>query len=301
MKNFISSILISLAMVSSALASDLKIYTSQSVGSAPDIISRKIADEYQKRTGQKMSVIPVTGGNHILSINAWKKDPNSAIMLMSSQTVYNPVLFSDLPYTMSDFEILGQIGLGAAVFVVRADSPLKSVRSFEKDIKSLSTVNIAVGAVDSMANANSVINAMKLSDAKIVNFRTINDALVSTLGGHTTMAVLPGNFPTIWQMVKTGELRVIGSSGPYEIIIDGHKVPSLTESLRVPGFMGGTWLAVHPKNTTNDQMTTTLKQIINDPEFHKEIAHLILIRDNSISMQSLIDQAKKYQHYIKNN
>jgi tripartite-type tricarboxylate transporter receptor subunit TctC len=210
-------------------------------------------------------------------------------------------MFPDLPYTLSDFDILGQIGLSAAVFVVRADSPIKSVRSFAKDIGSLTNVNIAVGAVDSMANANSVVHGMKLTDAKVVNFRSINDALISTLGGHTTMAVLPGNFPTIWQMVKTGELRVIGSSGPYEISIDGHKIPSLTESIGIPGFMGGTWLAVHPKSATNDQMTTTLKQIIHDPEFYKEIAHLILIRDNNISMQSLINQAKKYHHYIKNN
>jgi tripartite-type tricarboxylate transporter receptor subunit TctC len=115
------------------------------------------------------------------------------------------------------------------------------------------------------------------------------------------MAVLPGNFPTIWQMVKTGELRVIGSSAPYEIVIDGYKIPSLTESMGIPGFMGGSWLAVHPGLGQNNLMAKILKQIINDPEFHKDIAHLSTIKDNTISMQNLIETAKKYQHYIKPN
>jgi putative tricarboxylic transport membrane protein len=182
-------------------------------GGGNDVLGRAIAAiaEKEKLLAVRMQVVNKPGGNGAVAAAALyeKKDDPNTIGLITSVWIAGPLTTNEAKITVHDLTPIAQLVLEPAVFVVRADSPYRTLKEF------IDAAKAKPGALkQSGGSATSRDNIIRqqiqhATGAKwaFVSFPGGGERLAALLGGHVDIMVIEPQ--EAGEQVRAGKLRVL--------------------------------------------------------------------------------------------
>jgi putative tricarboxylic transport membrane protein len=161
-------------------------------------------------------------------VNGSKGDPNA--MMVMGAVMLGGIITGKPPVSLSQATPLARLTTEYNVFVLPADSPLKSmkdvVEQMKKDPGSVKWGGGSRGATEHIAAAM-IAREVGVDAAKInyVPFRGGGEATAAILGGNVTVG--GSGFSEFQQYIETGKMRAIAVTAPARL--KGVNVPTLKE------------------------------------------------------------------------
>ncbi|MBX3620911.1 MAG: tripartite tricarboxylate transporter substrate binding protein [Rhizobacter sp.] len=161
-------------------------------------------------------------------INANKGDPDA--LLVMGAVMVGGIITSKPPVNLSQVTPIARLTSEYNVFVVPADSPLKSMRDvvaqLKKDIGSVKWAGGSRGSTEHIAAAM-VARDVGADPSKInyVAFRGGGEAIAAILGGNVTIG--GSGYSEFAEYIKAGKMRAIGVTSDQRL--KGVDVPTLKE------------------------------------------------------------------------
>ena len=266
--------LLSLPMLLTAGAAMAQAYPARPVifvspfppGGGNDLISRTIAVPLSKGLGQSVIVENRPGAETAVGMHtvAQAAPDGYTVILTSSTFAINATLNPKLPYTQKDFDPISLIGSTPYILTVNAASPLKTVNDLMAQARAKPGEVFAGSASLASRLAIELLNFQ--SDAKIthVPYKGAAMAVTDLMSGR--VAVIFGTPPTVLNHIKAGKLRGIGVTSAKRFSTQPD-LPTVAESLKLPGFEASTWYGViAPARTPADILRRLSAEIIKAVE-----------------------------------
>jgi tripartite-type tricarboxylate transporter receptor subunit TctC len=179
--------------------------------SAIDLIARKLGQEITKATGKAVIVDNRVGAVGMIACQFVAHAPADGYTVLLTPTnthAANPHLYKKLPYSPEkDFAPVGGLGKNGAVFVVRPDSPIKTVRDLVQLMRARpGKITFASGNVTGQA-ASELLRAMTKTEAVHVPYKGEPPALTDLMGGQIDF--MAANLVPAIPLIKSGKLRAI--------------------------------------------------------------------------------------------
>jgi len=161
-------------------------------------------------------------------VNSSKGDPNA--MIVVGGVMVGAIVQNKPPITMSNATPIARLMAEYNVFVVPADSPIKTMKDvvelMKKDPASVKWGGGSKGSIDHVSVA---MIARELgidpNKANYVPFKGGGEATAAVLGGHVTVGT--SGWGELQEFVTTGKLRAIAVTAPARL--KGVDVPTLKE------------------------------------------------------------------------
>jgi putative tricarboxylic transport membrane protein len=193
-------------------------------GAALDISARtaqKILQE-KRRIGQPINVVNRPGSGSAVAWAYLNTHPGDGhyLSLTSNSLVTNAITGAN-PLTYTDVTPIAQLSREYIVFVVRADSPLKSGRDLV-DVLKKDPNAVSFGLATSLGNPNHIAIAhvaraagLDVRKAKVVVFNASPQVMAAVLGGH--IDVMVSSLSTPMPHLESGKLRTIAVAAPARL------------------------------------------------------------------------------------
>jgi tripartite-type tricarboxylate transporter receptor subunit TctC len=189
----------------------IKIVVPSAAGSAPDILSRLLAIELQKRLGQPVVADnkPGAGGSLGADIVA-KAAPDGYTLVMGNigSHAMNVGVYPKLPYNPTkDFEAVAMVATTPRLMTVSADLPVKSVKEFiDYARKEGETITFSSGGNGSSSHlAGEYLNLLAGLKMRHVPYKDVQQALGDVASQR--VSVMISNMPPAMALVRAGKLR----------------------------------------------------------------------------------------------
>lgn len=248
----------------------IRIIVPFNAGSGSDTGARVYGEILSKELGQPVIVENRPGGSGLLTIQAVKAAPadGHTIMLASnSPMTVNPVVMKDLPYDpVKDFRPISGLGRGSVAFIVRGDSPAKTVADLvaiaKKENRSLVVGNYSAGyrlvaAWLGTATGSEVTHVAYKGGAQMMN---------DIIGAQLDTGAI--DFGGAAPLIKEGRLRALAITGDKRHP-DFPDVPTMKES-GFPEFETYVWTSFFVRADTPDDITKKLadamQKVLVSPE-----------------------------------
>ena len=240
-------------------------------GGVADVTSRILADQLEKKLGQRFVVENMPGPGGINAAHAvTSATPDGYTMgLVTNGTAISVAAFNKLPFDpVKEFEMISGLGQFNLLFAVDANSKYKTLGDFMADAKAnpgkLNVGAIVVGSTQDLGAE--LFKSMSGLNIVIVPFKNSPEVVVALLRNDIQMMV---DFPpAIKGQITAGKLRVLASTGPKRET-DMPNVPTAAEA-GIKGYEVISWNGVFaPKGTPKDivdKMGKTMREILADPE-----------------------------------
>jgi tripartite-type tricarboxylate transporter receptor subunit TctC len=254
-------------------------------GGVADVTARILADRLSKKFGQNFIIenLPGPGGINAARTVVQAPPDGYTMGLVTNGTAISVAAFNHLPFDPTQFQMVSAIGLFDLVFVVKADSPYKSVKDFIDAAKaSPGKLNIATISVGGTQNLGAELFKSSADlNVVIVPYKNSPDVVVSVLRGDSQMLVeFP---PAVAGQVKDGKLRILAISSPKRSPLEPN-IPTVAES-GVPGFEVTSWNGIFaPKGTPKavvDTMNAAIREIMAMPDVKAAYAKVGVIAEAS--------------------
>jgi putative tricarboxylic transport membrane protein len=161
-------------------------------------------------------------------VNANKGDPHALVVV--GAVMVGAIVQNNPPITLSNATPIARLLAEYNVFVVPANSPIKSmkdvVEQMKKDPASVKWGGGSKGSTDHISVAM-IANAVGVDVAKInyVPFKGGGEATAAVLGGHVTVGT--SGYAEMEEYIKTGKMRALGyTAGTRQKGVD---IPTLKE------------------------------------------------------------------------
>lgn len=183
-------------------------------GGGVDALARPIAQRWSERLGQPVVIDNRAGNNGNIAMDFVSKAPPDGNTLFQGNVgnfAMTHALFPNLTFdTSRDFRFVGQITLGPLVFVVNADSPIRTVPDLIAAARARpGELNFGSGGSGGVPHlAFEVWKRQARVDIVHVPYRGSAPALQDLLGGRTQM-MLDG-YSVVRGAHEGGRVRVIG-------------------------------------------------------------------------------------------
>jgi len=184
-------------------------------GGDSDLSARNLANAATKYLGQPVVVANVVGASGMIGSQKVRSSPpdgyNLLIARIGSQAIL-PALDTKTVYKWNDFTFLSVLELNPYLCVVRADSPLKTMRDLIDMLRAnpgkLNYASAGAGTIQHMG-PQYIFNVAGLSAgaAEHIAYKGGGDATAALLGGQVQF--LCNNMTTIVAHIKAGTLRAI--------------------------------------------------------------------------------------------
>lgn len=229
-------------------------------GSGVDASARTVAAIMQnaKLVEQPITVTNKPGGNYGIAMNYLGQFNGDGHKLMvQTSTPLTAAIQGQIKLNYFDFTPIAGLISEPIVFVVAANSPLKSARDLTAKLKTdPESVSIALSAA--RGNAFHIAAALVARSAqvdikrlKIVVFNASSEGVTAAAGGHVdVMSATPA---TVMPLVQAGKVRIIGLASTERLKGAAANIPTFREQgidavFDVPrGFIG-------PRNMSADQI-----------------------------------------------
>lgn len=253
------------------------------------------------------TVVNRVGGEHAVAYGFLSQRTGDAHFL----SLASPVLLSNhisgrMQVTYTDLTPVATLITEYYLFVVRADSPLKSGRDMVDALKkNPESLAISVGTIATRMAVGHVLQAANI-DIKRVRMVVIEGGkqAIAALGGHVDVALGP---PVQYlQLIEGGKIRVIAASSPRRLGGALASVPTWAEL----GYKAGseTWRAVvAPKGITPAQIAYwegVLRKVSENDEFRRSVERNlseVVFRgaaDTRAHMEAEYEQSKSVMQYL---
>jgi tripartite-type tricarboxylate transporter receptor subunit TctC len=192
----------------------IKIVVPAAAGSAPDIMTRIVAQELQKRLGQPVVAEnkPGAGGSLGSDIVA-KSAPDGYTFVMGNigSHAMNVGVYPKLPYSpVKDFEAVAMVAITPSVMTISSDSPVKSLKEFidyaRKEGKNGELITFASGGNGSSSHlAGEYMNLLTGMKMRHVPYKDVPQALGDVGAGRVTIMI--SNLPPAMPQIRGGKVR----------------------------------------------------------------------------------------------
>jgi tripartite-type tricarboxylate transporter receptor subunit TctC len=255
----------------------IKIVVPFPAGGGTDALTRLIANAASTKYGWSIVVEnkPGAGGNLALDTVAKSKaDGYTLVMAQTDNVVMNGLLYKKLSYDpVKDFEALGMVSKGAAVLVVKADSPYKTladvVAAAKAKPKHVTYATPGAGTV-----AHMILQLWEGAsgiDFTHVPYRGVAQALPDLIGGQVELYM--GSVPTMQSHIEGGKVRALGVSSNQRANVLKN-VPTFTE-LGINGVeLASVWGLMAPAGTPKpivDKWNAVINELIAQADVRKKI------------------------------
>jgi tripartite-type tricarboxylate transporter receptor subunit TctC len=237
-------------------------------GGGNDLISRTIAAPMSKSMGQNVIVDNRPGAETAVGMySVARATPDGYTVILTSSTfAINATLNPKLPYTQKDFDPISLIGSTPYILTVNAASPLKSVNDLIAQTRAKPGQVFAGSASLASRLAIELLNFQ--TDTKITHVPYKGAALAVTDLMAGRVAVVFATPPTVFNHIRAGKLRgiTVTSAKRFSNYPD---LPTVAESLKLPGFEASTWYGViAPARTPGDilkRLSAEVMKAVQDP------------------------------------
>lgn len=234
-------------------------------------------------TTNKLAPVPLVvinkpggGGSIAYSYVSQKPGDAHALYIASSGLLSNNILGSS-KLSHHDFTPVVSLYEDYAVFMVRAESPIKSGRELADRLKK-DPRSVVIGFANAFGSSRHVASGLLLKslggnarDLKPVVFKGSAEAIIAMLGGHIDVAVA-GAVNAVAH-VNNGTVRVIGVASPVRLTGSLAAAPTWKE--QGADFAYGNWRAIFaPKGLTPAQIVfweAALRKMAQAPEWKDDL------------------------------
>jgi tripartite-type tricarboxylate transporter receptor subunit TctC len=299
-KKYLLALLIAFAtsVAMPVFANEYKIFLNNPVGTGSDRVVRKISQLVKEQSGINLLVINQSAGNGLVAVTEFKKERLALLLAVTSQLAYLPLQLTEVPYQLTDFNIIAPLGNGGSVFFTRENSLIKNVEGLDKILPALSKGAFGVAAADSAANAKALVQ-MKNINVPVINFKNHNDVIINVIGEHVEVGVVPMSTTALWNSVDTKKVRILGVVSNKPFVKDGQTYPSINQTFDIPNFYSGAWLSITPGDTKeHQQLKSAVLMTLKNPELQTLIKESWPLGPIS-TLESIINTANKHKDLIK--
>ena len=214
-------------------------------GGAVDIVGRTLGDELSRRWAQTVVIENRPGAGGAIATQAAAKAPADGytLIIVATGHALNPHLYDKLPYdTFADFTAISLIGSSTNMFLVRADSSIKTFQDLMAAARAqpgkLSFGHAGNGTSSHLAGE--LVKYMAKVNMASVPYRGGAPALNDLIGGHIPLSV--NNVPEAKAQIDAGAVRPLGVTTAMRSPVLPN-VPTVAES-GLPGYDTGLWWGV---------------------------------------------------------
>ena len=212
-------------------------------GGAPDISSRRIANELSRQMGQQVVVDNRAGATTIIGTELIARAAPDGYTLgygTISSLATNPSMFAKLPYdAIRDFQPVVTLGFGLNLLAVSPSLPVRSVKELIELARS-NPGKLTYGSTGGGASNNLCMELFKVMTGTwlvAIQYKAVQQAILDVSSGQVDMFC--DNPPSILPHVKAGRVRGIAvTTRKRNPAIP--ELPTLDEA-GLPGFELTTW------------------------------------------------------------
>ncbi len=220
----------------------IKIVQGFAAGGNADTIARVVSAEMGKSLGQSFIVEAQTGaGGNIAAASVSRAKPDGyTLLLATGGHAVAGAVYKELSYkTVDDFEMISTVTYFPFLWVVRADSPFKTLTQVlaEARLKPNQLAYGTAGIGSTHHLAGELLAKLSKTDLVHIPYRGDAASLTALLAGDVPMVVVP---PTAaLANIKAGKLRAIAVTGPQRWP-EMPEVPTVAEQ-GVAGYDARSW------------------------------------------------------------
>jgi len=241
----------------------IRIVVPFNAGSGSDSMSRLYAEVIAKSDGWSFAVENRPGGSGVLAINTVKAAPadgHTLLLASVSPMSVMPVITRNLPYDpFKDFRAVHGLSVGPAAFVVRGDSPYRTMAEFlaaiRRQNRPMSVGNYSMG-YQLIGAWLGTVSGLPVTH---VPYKGGSQMVVDVIGGQLDIGV--NDFSGVAQLIRDGKLRALGITGDRR---DPKfpDVPTMKES-GFPEFETYVWASLYVRADTPDAIVARLAAAIS--------------------------------------
>lgn len=248
----------------------IRIMVPFNAGSGSDETSRVYGEIVSKMLGQPVVVENRPGASGLLAIQAVKAAPadgHTILLASNSPMAVNPIVVKNLQYDpFKEFRPVHGLSVGPAAFVVRADSPYKTMQDLvdaaKKENRPLAVGNYSAG-YQLIGTWLGVAGKVQVTP---VPYKGGAQMVADVIGGQLDTGV--NDFSGVVPLIKAGKIRALAITG-------GERSPMLPEipTMIESGFKGFetyVWASLFVRAETPDDITKKLadafEAALNSPE-----------------------------------
>jgi tripartite-type tricarboxylate transporter receptor subunit TctC len=260
-------------------ARPIRLINALAAGSAPDILSRIIAERLSNALGQQVIVENRPGGANVIAAQAAARaNPDGYTLFFgpSLALAVNPHTFKSLPYDPAkDFVFISMIAKAAFFVLAHPGVPAKTLSELIA-IDNARPGQLTV-AVDGPKNSSGMLAAWLNKKAGLnivlVPYATMPQGIQDAISGRVQLTIAAGL--VAGPLIDRGAMNALAVSSA--IRIPGYpQVPTIAETLPQVEFVGWFVLAA-PTGTPNElvsRINREMDQILKDPGLIKRLTGL---------------------------
>lgn len=255
----------------------VRIVVPSAAGSAPDIMTRLLGLELQKRLGHPVVADNKPGAGGSLGSDLVAKAPADGYTLVMGNIgshAMNVGVYPRLPYSpLRDFEAVAMVATTPSLMTVSAELPVRNVKEFiDYARKQGEAITFSSGGNGSSSHlAGEYLNLLAGLKMRHVPYKDVQQALGDVAAQR--VSVMISNMPPAMALVRAGKLRPLAVTTRVrsKTLPD---VPTLAEA--GVGFDQTVWFGLFaPAGTPADvveRLNREVGEILRDPAFAEKIA-----------------------------
>lgn len=234
----------------------IKIVVPFAPGGGTDLVARTMGIAMSQELGQPVIIDNKPGAGTIIGTEAVAKSPPDGYTLVMATVahVVNPSIQGKLPYKHEKaFAPVMLVGVSPNVLLVRADSPLKSVKDVIDAAKAApGKLSFASqGAGTSAHLAGELFKNLTKTDITHIPYKGAGPAITDVLGGQVD--TMFATAAAVGTFIDSGKLRALAvttaTRSPSPALAN---VPTIAEA-GVPGYVADSWYGLYvPAGTPPD-------------------------------------------------
>lgn len=269
----------------------IKLINALAAGSAPDILSRLVAEPLSRALGQQIIVENRPGAANIIAAQAAARaapDGHTLFFAPSLALAVNPHTFKSLPYDpATDFTYIAMVSKAAFFVLAHPDLPAKTLPELiALDKAKPGQLSVAVdGPKNSSGMLAAWLNKTAGMSMVLVPYATMPQGIQDTLAGRVQLTIAAGL--VAGPLLDRAALRALAVSSASRI--PGYpQIPTIAETF--PGFEFIGWFVLAaPKGTPRDvvdRLSQAMDRVLKDPEVVKRLGELGFYVDGALTPEA---------------
>ena len=279
-----------------------------SAGGAPDVLLRMVAQKLSEKWGQGVVVENRVGGNTLVgTVVATKADPDGyTLFLAADQTfVLNPLLYTNLPYSMKELEPVILMASIPHMLAVANKVPASNVKEL---------IALAKAKPDTLMYGTTGPGSVQrlvtelfssIADVKLVHvpYRGANETTTAILAGEIDMTI--NGMSNILPHIPDKKLKALAISTPKRNPL-APDIPTMQEA-GVPGYVTqgafGLFTPAGAPKEIRDKVYQDVSEILSRPDVRKALEDRSFVVDNlgpDAFVKMIADETAKWEPVIRN-